>query len=44
MDLKLKPFDFAQAATKAGMADVARRVEANTRLASAGSAAARPPA
>jgi len=40
MDLKLKPFDFAQAATKAGMADVARRVEANTRLASAGSAAA----
>ena len=40
MDLKLKPFDFAQAATKAGLADVARRAEANTRLASAGSAAA----
>ncbi|WP_298014242.1 flagellar hook-basal body complex protein FliE [uncultured Aquabacterium sp.] len=31
MDLKLKPFDFAQAAAKAGMADVARRVEAKTR-------------
>jgi flagellar hook-basal body complex protein FliE len=31
MDLKLKPFDFAQAATRAGMADVARRVEAKTR-------------
>ena len=33
MDLKLKPFDFAQAATRAGMADVARRVEAKTRMA-----------
>lgn len=32
MDVKLKPFDFAQAATRAGMADVARRVEAKTRL------------
>lgn len=31
MDLRLKPFDFAQAAAKAGMADVARRVEAKTR-------------
>ena len=31
MDLKLKPFDFAQAAAKAGMADVARRVEAKAR-------------
>ncbi len=31
MDLKLKPFDFAQAASRAGMADVARRVEAKTR-------------
>jgi flagellar hook-basal body complex protein FliE len=31
MDLKLKPFDFAQAAARAGMADVARRVEAKTR-------------
>ncbi|MBP7132109.1 MAG: flagellar hook-basal body complex protein FliE [Aquabacterium sp.] len=40
MDLKLKPFDFAQAATKAGMADVARRVEANTRLAGSGATAA----
>ncbi len=37
MDLKLKPFDFAQAASRAGMADVARRVEAKTR---AGEAAA----
>ncbi|MFT3856581.1 MAG: flagellar hook-basal body complex protein FliE [Aquabacterium sp.] len=32
MDVKLKPFDFAQAAARAGMADVARRVEAKTRL------------
>jgi|SRR5690606_16997495 len=32
MDLKLKPFDFAQAAAKAGMADVAQRVQAKTRL------------
>lgn len=31
MDLKLKPFDFAQAASRAGMADVARRVEAKVR-------------
>ena len=30
MDLKLKPFDFAKAASSAGMADVARRVQANT--------------
>lgn len=36
MDLKLKPFDFAQAATRAGMADVARRVEAKTRLEATG--------
>jgi flagellar hook-basal body complex protein FliE len=28
MDLKLKPFDFAQAASRAGMADVAQRVQA----------------
>lgn len=40
MDLKLKPFDFAQAAAKADMADVARRVEANTRLGSAADTAA----
>ena len=33
MDLKLKPFDFAQAASRAGMADVAQRVQAKTRLA-----------
>ncbi|MDE2400491.1 MAG: flagellar hook-basal body complex protein FliE [Burkholderiales bacterium] len=32
MDLKLKPFDFAQAAAKAGMSDVAQRVQAKTRL------------
>ncbi len=38
MDLKLKPFDFAQAAAKAGMADVARRVEAKTRLDATGQA------
>ncbi len=37
MDLKLKPFDFAQAATRAGMADVARRVEAKTRTDATGS-------
>jgi flagellar hook-basal body complex protein FliE len=35
MDVKLKPFDFAQAAARAGMSDVARRVEAKTRLDSA---------
>jgi flagellar hook-basal body complex protein FliE len=40
MDLKLKPFDFAQAAAKAGMADVARRVEAKTRAEAADSSAA----
>lgn len=39
MDLKLKPFDFAQAATKAGMADVARRVEAKTRSEATGGSA-----
>jgi flagellar hook-basal body complex protein FliE len=32
MDLKLKPFDFAKAASSAGMADVAQRVQAKTRL------------
>ena len=36
MDLKLKPFDFTQAASRAGMADVARRVEAKTRAEAAG--------
>jgi flagellar hook-basal body complex protein FliE len=40
MDLKLKPFDFAQAATRAGMADVARRVEAKTRSEATGGGAA----
>ncbi|KGM41569.1 flagellar hook-basal body protein [Aquabacterium sp. NJ1] len=38
MDLKLKPFDFAQAAARAGMADVARRVEAKTRAEATGQA------
>jgi flagellar hook-basal body complex protein FliE len=38
MDMKLKPFDFAQAASRAGMADVARRVEAKTRLLEGGDA------
>lgn len=44
MDLKLKPFDFAQAAARAGMADVARRVEAKTRaeVAEAGGAVDKP--
>lgn len=32
MDVKLKPFNFAEAAARAGMADVARRVEAKTRI------------
>lgn len=40
MDLKLKPFDFAQAAARAGMSDVARRVEAKTRLDATGQSAA----
>lgn len=40
MDLKLKPFDFAQAAARAGMADVARRVEAKTRAEAAGQSSA----
>ncbi len=35
MELKLKPFDFAKAATSAGMADVAQRVQAKARLAAA---------
>lgn len=39
MDLKLKPFDFAQAAARAGMADVARRVEAKTRTEATGGVA-----
>ncbi len=40
MDLKLKPFDFAQAAARAGMADVARRVEAKTRAEATGQSSA----
>lgn len=32
MDVKLKPFDFAQAAAKAGMSDIAERVQAKTRM------------
>lgn len=43
MDVKLKPFDFAQAASRAGMADVARRVQAATQVqAGAGPQAAAP--
>lgn len=38
MDVKLKPFDFAQAASRAGMADVAQRVQAKTRLEGTGAA------
>jgi flagellar hook-basal body complex protein FliE len=30
MDMKLKPFDFTQAATRAGMADVAKKVAASS--------------
>lgn len=33
MDVKLKPFDFAQAAARAGMADVAQRVARSTQAA-----------
>jgi flagellar hook-basal body complex protein FliE len=33
MDIKLKPFDFAQAATRAGMPDVAERVRQSARTA-----------
>jgi len=33
MDVKLKPFDFAQAATRAGMPDVAERVRQSARTA-----------
>lgn len=36
MDLKLKPFDFAQAATRAGMPQVAERVRQSTAAAAAG--------
>jgi flagellar hook-basal body complex protein FliE len=35
MDMKLKPFDFAQAATRAGMAQVAERVRQSTAAAEA---------
>lgn len=41
MDLKLKPFDFAQAASRAGMADVAQRVQAKTRLDATGNSGAK---
>lgn len=37
MDLKLKPFDFAQAATRAGMPQVAERVKASTQAGEPGS-------
>lgn len=36
MDVKLKPFDFAQAAARAGMADVAQRVARSTQAQQAG--------
>lgn len=32
MDLKLKPFDFAQAAARAGMSDVAERVSGGSKM------------
>lgn len=32
MDLKLKPFDFAQAAARAGMSDVAERVKSGGKV------------
>jgi flagellar hook-basal body complex protein FliE len=38
MDLKLKPFDFAKAASSAGMADVAARVQAKAAAGTLGSA------
>jgi flagellar hook-basal body complex protein FliE len=38
MDVKLKPFDFAQAAARAGMPQVAERVRASTGAAQAGAA------
>jgi flagellar hook-basal body complex protein FliE len=46
MDVKLKPFDFAQAATRAGMPDVAERVRQSARAAglSSGSVGATTPA
>ncbi|HEX5311648.1 flagellar hook-basal body complex protein FliE [Aquabacterium sp.] len=40
MDVKLKPFDFAQAAAKAGMADVAQRVQAKIRQEGVGNSGA----
>ncbi len=37
MDLKLQPFDFAQAAARAGMSQVAAKVQQQTQAASPGS-------
>jgi flagellar hook-basal body complex protein FliE len=39
MDIKLKPFDFSQAATKAGMPQVAQRVRESARVAGLSGAA-----
>ncbi|HMW22986.1 MAG TPA: flagellar hook-basal body complex protein FliE [Burkholderiaceae bacterium] len=39
MDVKLKPFDFAQAATRAGMPQVAQRVRESAQAAGLGSTA-----
>jgi flagellar hook-basal body complex protein FliE len=44
MDVKLKPFDFAQAATRAGMPDVAERVRQSARTAGLSSGAVEAPA
>lgn len=40
MDVKLKPFDFAQAAARAGMPEVAERVRQSARAAGMGGVAA----
>jgi flagellar hook-basal body complex protein FliE len=42
MDVRLKPFDFAQAAARAGMANVAERVRQSTAAAGGAGAAAAP--
>lgn len=44
MDVKLKPFDFAQAAARAGMSQVADRVAAKLRESAAATAAQAPAA
>lgn len=42
MDVKLKPFDFAQAATRAGMADIAEKVAVKTAQAGMGTGRVEP--